>query len=150
MMKVATEQRIDKLITESADERKRVRRLVAAGRWRDAEPDADRSRAFAARGVKRSVVPAAGAEAIVGSTIDYQPVSFLTEGATVRRAVAYVEINTPVSHASGSGFLIGQGLFITNQHVIADAATAQSAVLMAILITLTVLQFRFVEKKVQY
>ncbi|WP_156862104.1 DNA/RNA non-specific endonuclease [Casimicrobium huifangae] len=130
MMKVATEQHIDKLITESADERKRVRRLVASGRWRDAEPDADRSRAFAARGVKRSVVPAAGAEAIVGSTIDYQPVSFLSEGATVRRAVAYVEINTPVSHASGSGFLMGEDLFITNQHVIADAAAAHSAVLI--------------------
>ena len=42
----------------------------------------------------------------------------------------YVEINTPVSHASGSGFLMGEDLFITNQHVIADAAAAHSAVLI--------------------
>ena len=109
MMKVATEQHIDKLITESADERKRVRRLVASGRWRDAEPTL----------ICSSRLPRAASSAAMvtggwrrGDRWQHHrlPASeLLTEGATVRRAVAYVEINTPVSHASGPVFPDGRG-----------------------------------------
>ena len=76
MMKVAAEQHIDKLITESADERKRVRRLVASGAGVTPSLTLIR-RSRSCRAASSAVwLPAAGAEAIVGSTIDYQPVSF--------------------------------------------------------------------------
>ena len=45
----------------------------------------------------------------------------------MRRAVARVEVQTPGATTSGTGFLISPDLFITNQHVINDAAGAAHA-----------------------
>ena len=120
--------RINAGIAASVNERRQGRNLVAQGRWREAEDDVARSKAYVSRQKKRSLLARPGAESIVGDTTDYLSSSFLGEGAAIRRAVGYVEINTPRSHATGSGFLISPRLFITNFHVIEDTETAQSAV----------------------
>ena len=129
---IAAEQvaKISAQVDATKDDRARVRQLVARGRWREAEDDVDRSKAYVTRQQTTSAMLPSGAEAIVGSTADFLSSSFLSEGAQVRRAVGYVEVNTPNSFAMGSGFLISPQLFITNQHVIEDAQAAQSAVII--------------------
>ncbi|HTJ98076.1 MAG TPA: trypsin-like peptidase domain-containing protein, partial [Bordetella sp.] len=111
-------------IAATCDDRMRTRALVAAGNWRAADDDATRGMAFDAR-VKRD---SGLAEAVYG-TNDFQPAAFLPDGAAARRAVGRVVLQTPQLSISGTGFLISPGLFITNQHVIADAdAAAQTTV----------------------
>ena len=56
-------------------------------------------------------------------TNDQLPVAFLIEGATVQKAVCRVD----VGGGSGTGWLIGPSLLITNNHVIEDAAGARTA-----------------------
>ena len=112
-------------IESTRDERARVRRLVADGQWKRAEPDADRFRRFAAKRIQ--IRTRSGAEAIQGDSLDYQPASFLAEGAIVRRAVAYVEATFGTTSTTGSGFMISPRLFITNQHVIPNAEAALGA-----------------------
>jgi endonuclease G len=118
-------ERIVELVRQTKDERARVRKLVNEGRWREAETEPSRSARFAAKQMAKVAPP--GAEAIVGTTVDLQGVSFLTEGTQVRRAVAYVEVNDPRESKAGSGFLVSPRLFLTNQHVISDADAARSA-----------------------
>jgi len=115
----------DDLVNTTQHARARVRGLVRAGRWRDAEPDRDRLRAFNNRRARKRAIR--GAEAIVGDAEDFQGASYLTEGAQLRRAVAYVEVNDVRSSTAGSGFLISPRLFITNCHVIGDAKAARAA-----------------------
>src|SRR5262249_13037865 len=63
-----------------------------------------------------------GAERLIGPTVDYLPVSFLTIGVAAASSVARVieRGGQPI----GSGFLISRRLFITNNHVIASADEA--------------------------
>jgi endonuclease G len=117
-------ERFRKLVEQSREERQRVRHLVATRRWRQAEPDRDRMARFSERKLVRMAVPA-GAEAIVGSTMDLQGASFLAEGAQIRRAVAYVEVNAPTFSQAGTGFMVSPQLFLTNRHVIPDANAAR-------------------------
>jgi hypothetical protein len=66
-------------------------------------------------------------EKICGDTVDFVNVSFLEKGARTARAVGRVAYRneTPL----GTGFLIGNGLFITNHHVIPSRAlTGQLAI----------------------
>ncbi|MGL5003129.1 MAG: trypsin-like serine peptidase, partial [Casimicrobium sp.] len=120
--------RLQALVNETREQRARVKRLVAAGHWQKAETDSERSKAYATQVTrKRAIAPSSSAEAIVGNTTDYQAVSFLVEGARTRRAVGFVEVNTPTTSELGSGFLVSPRLFMTNQHVVRDAITAQSA-----------------------
>jgi endonuclease G, mitochondrial len=120
--------RLQTLVDETREQRARVKRLVASGQWQKAETDTTRSKAYAAQiQQKRAVMPSSSAEAIVGNTTDYQAVSFLVEGARTRRAVGFVEVNTPTTSELGSGFLVSPRLFMTNQHVVRDAIAAQSA-----------------------
>ncbi len=120
--------KLQAIVEETRAERSRVRRLVSAGQWQSAETDTERSKAYAAKlRAKRAVRPASRAEAISGDTVDFQPVNFLVEGARTRRAVGFVEVNTPRSSELGSGFLISPQLLITNQHVIGDANAARAA-----------------------
>jgi endonuclease G, mitochondrial len=113
----------DELLRASASERAAVRSGVAEGRWRELEPNKLRAAAFAER-------VAAGlrnlAEVQIGDTLDYQSASFLARGADVRRAVGMVEVNLGGESRSGTGFLIGSGLFITNAHVVKTAEEALS------------------------
>lgn len=74
--------------------------------------------------VAREIAPSVAApEKVWGDTVDFVNVSFLERGARVARAVGRVSFRneTPV----GSGFLIGNGLFLTNHHVIPSAEFAR-------------------------
>lgn len=112
-------------LERTAAEREQVRKLVAAGRWRDAEPDVDRSRAYAAR--HRTLMAPSRAESITGSTEDFQRVSFLSQGALSANAVGYVEVNYGTKAEIGTGFMVSPRLMITNRHVIEDEAAARGA-----------------------
>jgi endonuclease G, mitochondrial len=58
----------------------------------------------------------AGAEAAWGQTIDFTGVSFFRRGRTAADAVGRVAWNT--GRARGSGFMVSDRLFLTNNHVI--------------------------------
>ena len=116
--------RFRKDVNNTIAERDRVRRLVRDQRWREAEPDRTRAALFAARTV--TMARARGEEAVIGDTNDLQAAWFLPVGAKARLAVAYVESNNAGVWEAGSGFLISHDLFITNQHVIHDEASARA------------------------
>ena len=126
-MDLLTVSQFKRSVSASKSIRDEVRSLVARGRWRDAEPDVDRSKGFAARRASRGA--SRGSESVQGDSLDYQPTSFLVEGASVRRAVAYVETTFGTTSSLGTGFLISHRLFLTNQHVIPDAAAALGALI---------------------
>jgi endonuclease G, mitochondrial len=113
------------LVQSSRDERTRVRALVAANRWKDAEPNRDRFSRFFARAASK--VAPRGRESLQGDTIDFQPAWFLGEGAIRRRAVAYVEVNSAGKSSVGTGFMISPQLFLTNQHVVESEVSARGA-----------------------
>jgi endonuclease G len=85
-----------------------------------AEPDPNRGARFATRTARTRN----GAESIQGAA-DFQPFMFLSEGARVGNAVALV--NAP--GACGSGFLISETLFMTNNHVIRSIEDARRTTL---------------------
>lgn len=120
-------ERLAALVEESAEKRARVRRMVVRGQWKEAEPDLQRRVRYMAR--RRARITARGAEAAQGPSLDFQSAAFLAEGAVVRRAIAYVEVNDPSYSSLGTGFLVSPGLFLTNQHVIRDASAARAAVI---------------------
>ncbi len=120
----STRDSFDQLLKASASARTRVRSNAARGRWRDSETDTSRAAAYARRTTVRK---RNGAETLLGDTVDLLSAAFLTEGASVRRTVGYVEVNLGNVSRTGTGFLIGPGVFITNQHVIQTAEEAMSA-----------------------
>lgn len=71
--------------------------------------------------------PPPGAELAWGDTLDFVNVGFLAKGAQVARAVGRVAFRS--GRPQGSGFLIGPGLFLTNNHVIGNPEIAQQLVL---------------------
>ncbi|PTS88474.1 DNA/RNA endonuclease [Sphingomonas sp. HMWF008] len=113
------------LVETTRSDRRRVRNLVATQQWKKAEPDKQRLADYLGRTADISNRPAA--EAVQGNTIDFQPVSFLSIGARVQRAVAYIEVMAGGKSCLGTGFLISPDLLITNQHVVEDIASAQGA-----------------------
>jgi endonuclease G len=123
-MAVSSQDRFRRLVAETKAARDQVRRLVADKRPLDAEPDEERVAAYLTRQIALNL---SGREALVGPTNDLQAAWFLPEGAAVRRAVAFVEVDTPRVSDRGSGFLVSPRLFLTNQHVIADAEAARFA-----------------------
>ncbi len=66
-----------------------------------------------------------GAEAIKQGRNNLLPISFLSLGLRVSRAVARIQV--PMTEQTGTGFLCGPGLFITNHHVLLSARSAQTA-----------------------
>ncbi len=66
-------------------------------------------------------------EAVWGDSADFVNVSFLAMGVRAARAVGRVAFRN--GNGQGSGFLIGEGLFITNHHVIESAEAARQYVL---------------------
>lgn len=68
-----------------------------------------------------------GSESITGNTEDFLRAAFLSRGASVSRAVAYVEVSDGQKSEIGTGFMVSNRLFITNCHVIADANAARGA-----------------------
>ncbi|MFC4313351.1 DNA/RNA non-specific endonuclease [Steroidobacter flavus] len=68
-----------------------------------------------------------GAEKIYGKTIDFVGVSFLERGFVSARAVARVAYRT--GQPLGTGFMVSDRLFLTNNHVIATAEAASQLVI---------------------
>jgi endonuclease G, mitochondrial len=122
-----TSERFRALVNETRTARARINKLVASKRWHFAEPDRDRFSRFVARVKAKVGATTRGAEALQGDTIDFQAAWFLPDGAQARRAVAYVEVTSGGKSSVGSGFMISPRLFLTNQHVIADANAALGA-----------------------
>lgn len=122
-MELKDTRRIEELVEQSTTERGRVRALVGQGKWLEAEPDDVRRAAYVRRRGRKITTP--GAESLIGDTIDLQGVSFLAEGAQVRRAVAHLDVTSPSESTIGSGFLISPRLLITNWHVVPDEAAAR-------------------------
>ena len=125
-MPLATQtKRFNALLQSSEADRTRVRSLVAHGQWKQGETVAARAAAYFAR---NGVTPRNAVESVTGNTVDYLSASFLSEGARVRRSIGFVELNLGTESRMGTGFLISDGLFITNQHVVGNAQEALSAV----------------------
>jgi endonuclease G len=66
-------------------------------------------------------------ESIVGDTIDYLPVSYLDQARLAAACVARVV--TAQRRAQGTGVMVSPRLFLTNNHVVADADKAASFIL---------------------
>jgi V8-like Glu-specific endopeptidase len=66
-------------------------------------------------------------EKITGVISTLLPISFLEKGLQKAKCVARVVIKRNGGTEVGSGFLLSNNLFLTNNHVIADAAAAQVA-----------------------
>ena len=82
----------------------------------------------ATKGVSYRTAPSpAAAEKVWGDTVDFVNVSFLEKGARVSRAVGRVAFRN--GQPQGSGFLIGNGLFLTNHHVVPNADFARNLAL---------------------
>jgi endonuclease G len=64
----------------------------------------------------------AGAERIYGNTIDFVGIAFLERGQRAAQAVARVAFRD--GRPQGSGFMVSDRLFLTNNHVISSAAEA--------------------------
>lgn len=90
--------------------------------------DSERLTVAALEGVSYRDAPSpAAAEKIWGNTVDFVNVSFLEKGARVSRAIGRVAFRN--GQPQGSGFLIGNGLFLTNHHVIPNAEFAKTLAL---------------------
>lgn len=63
-------------------------------------------------------------ERVVGSHINFLPVSFLEEGARVQRAVGRIVLS---DGAMGTGSLVGESLLLTNHHVFPSVSAARTA-----------------------
>lgn len=68
---------------------------------------------------------AAGAEAVLGPTFDFVGVSFLTQGRAAADTVGRIAFADNPNNPQGSGFLVGPGLLMTNNHVIGSPGDAK-------------------------
>ena len=66
-------------------------------------------------------------EKITGASSTLLPINFLEMGLKKAKSVARVLITRPNGTEAGTGFLLPNNLFLTNNHVIGDLATAQIA-----------------------
>jgi len=64
-------------------------------------------------------------EKIIGENT-LRPIAFLARGIEVAKAVAYIGL--PDQSGSGSGFLVGKSLLMTNFHVLGDRACAEKSI----------------------
>ena len=118
-----------------------TQKLIAQGRGLLAESD-DRRDAFASRvrglaaqppemrmgapiGIRPPDLDAGVDEKTIGKTYDIVSTEFFEAGLLAQRAVG--RINTDTGH--GTGFLVGHGLLLTNNHVLPSVADAAGATL---------------------
>jgi endonuclease G len=61
---------------------------------------------------------------------ELQPIAYLARGAIASRSIARIEIRSPsgVFEGFGTGFLIGPGVLITNNHVLPDPSSATASI----------------------
>jgi endonuclease G len=132
-------------VRRTTPDRQRVLEAIRAGRPLEAEPDEERkcsrfrrvagvSAEDAARLARGESAAALGlprerrtaAERIQGTTVDFVGVSFLERARRAASAVARVV--SPDFRPRGSGFLVSDRLFLTNNHVIPSADAARDSV----------------------
>lgn len=78
--------------------------------------------------VEKPSAPSSALERIVGAASELQEVNFLGRGARAARTVAKVTTREGRRvTGSGTGFLVGDRLLMTNNHVLPDAATAATS-----------------------
>jgi V8-like Glu-specific endopeptidase len=75
----------------------------------------------------KDAAPVETLEKITGSVSTLLPISFLATGLRMAKAVARVYIKRGSKAEVGTGFLLPGNVFVTNNHVIKDAATAAIA-----------------------
>jgi endonuclease G len=80
--------------------------------------------AQAAAQIDRGRAPKVGPEALRGPTIDFVGVEFFLRGRMAANAVGRVVFKS--GKAEGTGFLVGPGMFLTNNHVIGSAIKAKT------------------------
>lgn len=101
--------------------------IVAAPAEGVGQEDSEGLTQAATVGVSYRTAPNPAAAEKVWGAPDFVSVSFLEKGARVSRAVGRVAFRN--RQAQGSGFLIGNGLFLTNHHVIPNADFARNLAL---------------------
>lgn len=67
------------------------------------------------------------AEKIIGENT-LRPISFLSKGIQAAHSVVYLEVASPRSRWSGSGFMISPRLLLTNHHIIPDRTLLEQTV----------------------
>jgi endonuclease G len=92
-----------------------MKSIVASGHAARATPQAE-----------TAVAPAAGGPERIFGTVDFVGVAFLERGARASRGVARVAFRD--GRPLGTGFMISDRLFVTNNHVIGAAGDAQGLV----------------------
>jgi endonuclease G len=109
-------------LSAEPDHERLISRLQAKAQLSREEAELVAQGAAAARG--KGVM--LGAEKVYGKTVDFVGVSFLERGYVSARAVARVAYRN--GQAMGSGFMVSDRLFLTNNHVIAKPADAAQMV----------------------
>jgi endonuclease G len=110
------------LFAATAVERNRVRDLIREGRASEAEQDRVRHCTYSMK-----MGASIGMRESISGTNDFQPVSFLVDGAAVRRCVGRIRVDYAGATESGTGFMISPHLLMTNQHVLQDVNFARAA-----------------------
>jgi endonuclease G len=100
-----------------------IDQAIAAAPAEGGREDCEGLTQAALEGISYRAAPNPAAAEKVWGAPDFVSVSFLEKGARVSRAVGRVAFRN--GQAQGSGFLIGNGLFLTNHHVIPTAEFAQ-------------------------
>lgn len=88
------------------------------------EPNSEALARAATQGPPMHEAPSPAAAEKVWDAPDFVSVSFLAKGARIARAVGRVAFEN--GRPQGSGFLIGEGLFITNHHVVPSPEFARN------------------------
>jgi endonuclease G len=120
----------------SSAKRDEARKIAATGDPLDAEPNPVRRNAYRERlrratGQVTEVVtdPVAlprGAETVILPSIDFLPINFLAHGTLAARTVGAIYVDDGRTFA-GTGFLVGPGLLMTNNHVLASTEVARAS-----------------------
>lgn len=117
--------KFEQLINKTKDARDKVRYLVEIGKWTEAETDQTRKDRFILKNKLKNRVR--GRESQTGDTLDWIGISFLTEGSIIKQAVGYVTVRINGKVTTGSGFMISDKLFMTNNHVISSTSDAENS-----------------------
>ncbi|ESU21437.1 hypothetical protein FEDK69T_25040 [Flavobacterium enshiense DK69] len=117
--------KFEQLIKSTEEKRDRVRHLVDIGQWTEAETDQTRKDRFVLKNKLKNRIR--GKESQIGDTLDWIDTSFLTEGSIIQQAVGYVTVRVDGKVTTGSGFMISDKLFMTNNHIISSANDAENS-----------------------
>jgi len=124
-MKQDSISKFEQLLQSTKDARDKVRHLVEIGQWTEAETDQIRKDRFTLKNKLKNRIK--GRESQIGDTLDWVDTSFLTEGSQIKQAVGYITVKVNGTVTTGSGFMISDKLFMTNNHVISSSNDAENS-----------------------